>query len=482
MALDNAWYGLVWHPDGTQALLRRRRPEQRAGVQLRRRRDHARADVRAARRHRPELRRRARDQPRRQDAVSSRACSRRPVGDRPRERPGHEDRHAAGRAVQLRGLCRRHACSTCRSGAARACRSTCCRRCSCSQEFTPASTRTRWCSRSDGKRLFVACGNSAVGLGLRHLLGRGDRADLDEPVPERAADVDAQLAGALARRPDAARLQRRQQRRRASSTSATARAASSDGFIPTGWYPTGAIFSRDGKQIFILSGKGLVIGRQADRRRRHEMRLQGAVSTLPVPDRDDARRVHAQGARADAVHATRSRMSPTRAGRLADSARRRRQLADQARLLHHPREPHLRLDPRRPEAGQRRSDADAVRRATITPNAHALAQQFVLFDNFYVDADVSYDGHAFSTAAYATDFIQKMWQTFYANRGGVYLGEGGGFMRNAVRQPHRAARPATSGTTRARAGVSVRSYGEFVQHHRRSRRPATSSRSSRCPG
>src|SRR5262249_50072518 len=67
----------------------------------------------------------------------------------------------------------------------------------------------------------------------------------------------------------------------------------------------------------------------------------------------------------------------------------------------------------------------------VTPNAHALARNFVLFDNFYVDADVSFDGHAYSTAAYATDVIQKMWQTLYANRGGLYLGEGGGFMRNA---------------------------------------------------
>ena len=66
----------------------------------------------------------------------------------------------------------------------------------------------------------------------------------------------------------------------------------------------------------------------------------------------------------------------------------------------------------------------------VTPNAHGLAQSFVVFDNFYVDADVSFDGHAFSTAAYATDVVQKMWQTVYANRGGLYLGEGGGFMRN----------------------------------------------------
>ncbi len=66
----------------------------------------------------------------------------------------------------------------------------------------------------------------------------------------------------------------------------------------------------------------------------------------------------------------------------------------------------------------------------VTPNAHALAQQFVLFDNFYVDADVSYNGHAYSTAAYSTDFIEKIWQTTYAGRGGLYLGEGDGFMRN----------------------------------------------------
>jgi hypothetical protein len=28
--------------------------------------------------------------------------------------------------------------------------------------------------------------------------------------------------------------------------------------MPTGWYPTGAIFSRDCRQFFVLSGKGLV--------------------------------------------------------------------------------------------------------------------------------------------------------------------------------------------------------------------------------
>src|SRR5208283_6240795 len=36
----------------------------------------------------------------------------------------------------------------------------------------------------------------------------------------------------------------------------------------------------------------------------------------------------------------------------------------------------------------------------VTPNHHALARQFVLLDNFYVEGEVSADGHEWSTAAY----------------------------------------------------------------------------------
>ena len=58
--------------------------------------------------------------------------------------------------------------------------------------------------------------------------------------------------------------------------------------MPTGWYPTGAIFSRDGKQIFVLSGKGLVSAAKPTDDD-GSVRLQGAVSMLPVPDRVDPR-------------------------------------------------------------------------------------------------------------------------------------------------------------------------------------------------
>jgi hypothetical protein len=52
----------------------------------------------------------------------------------------------------------------------------------------------------------------------------------------------------------------------------------------------------------------------------------------------------------------------------------------------------------------------------ITPNQHTLARKYVLLDNFYVDAEVSEDGHNWSMAAYAIDVIEKTWPTNYSQR------------------------------------------------------------------
>jgi len=61
----------------------------------------------------------------------------------------------------------------------------------------------------------------------------------------------------------------------------------------------------------------------------------------------------------------------------------------------------------------------------ITPNHHKLANEFALLDNFYVNADVSADGHNWSTAAIAPDYVQRMWPNSYAGRRKTYDYEGG---------------------------------------------------------
>src|SRR5205807_2042868 len=44
----------------------------------------------------------------------------------------------------------------------------------------------------------------------------------------------------------------------------------------------------------------------------------------------------------------------------------------------------------------------------VSPNHHALALRFGLFDNFRVNAEVSSQGHTWSTAAYVTDYTEKL--------------------------------------------------------------------------
>ncbi|HEY4062562.1 MAG TPA: bifunctional YncE family protein/alkaline phosphatase family protein [Puia sp.] len=94
----------------------------------------------------------------------------------------------------------------------------------------------------------------------------------------------------------------------------------------------------------------------------------------------------------------------------------------------------------------------------ITPNQHALVKEFALLDNFYVDAEVSMDGHNWSMGGYATDYLEKNWVTSYGGRGGSYDGEGnraiannkGGFIWDHC----------------MRAGVSFRTYGEFADNYK----------------
>lgn len=59
-----------------------------------------------------------------------------------------------------------------------------------------------------------------------------------------------------------------------------------------------------------------------------------------------------------------------------------------------------------------------------TPNQHKLAKEYVLLDNFFVDAEVSADGHNWSMGAHANDYLEKTWPTSYGRRGGATEGMG----------------------------------------------------------
>ena len=93
-----------------------------------------------------------------------------------------------------------------------------------------------------------------------------------------------------------------------------------------------------------------------------------------------------------------------------------------------------------------------------SPNHHKLAREFVLLDNFYVNADVSADGHHWSTAAIANDYVVKLWPNQYAQRRQLYDFEG----QEPTAQP-----PAGYlWTNAAAAGVSLRNFGYWVENKR----------------
>jgi YVTN family beta-propeller protein len=89
-----------------------------------------------------------------------------------------------------------------------------------------------------------------------------------------------------------------------------------------------------------------------------------------------------------------------------------------------------------------------------TPNQHKIVREYVLLDNFYVDAEVSADGHNWSMGALANDYLEKTWPTGYGRRGGVTEGMGrreiannkDGFIWDFCK----------------RKGVSFRTYGVFA--------------------
>jgi YVTN family beta-propeller protein len=235
------------------------------------------------------------------------------------------------------------------------------------------------------------------------------------------------------------------------------------GFIPTGWYPTAVRVSPDNRQLIVANGKGVasaanpqgpVPGRVRDRNTEYiGSLLKGTVSLIAMPTRARlaqlTRRVYANSPYTDdllkAARAPKEKTPiPVRVG-------------DPSPIKHviYIIKENRTYDQVLGDLKEGNGDPSlCLFGEDVTPNQHALAREFVLLDNFYVDAEVSADGHNWSMGAYATDYVEKTWPTNYSRRGRTYDYEGS----------KKVARP-TGGYIWdycARAGITYRSYGEFV--------------------
>jgi len=325
----------------------------------------------------------------------------------------------------------------------------------------------------DGKRLFVACANTnkVWAVDLPSLTAREQISVAlfpDAPV--------GTTPNALAVSPDGQTLAVANADNNTVALVDIAKPGDSEveGFIPTGWYPTAVLFSPDGRQLYVLSGKGLT--GQANPRGPSPASpgsdgqyagalMQGAVSFIDMPDAE-ALKALTQTSYQVTPYSDATRLRPSAPSGASPIPKVVGELSPITHVFYVIRENRT-YDQVLGDLPKGNGDPTLTLFGDdTTPNAHALAREFVLFDNFYVDAEVSYDGHAFSTAAYATDVVEKLWPTNYGRRGAGYLSEGGWGDRNAY--GNLSAPPdGYLWDFAARAGVSVRSYGEFADWDKR---------------
>jgi hypothetical protein len=240
-------------------------------------------------------------------------------------------------------------------------------------------------------------------------------------------------------------------------------AARFEGLIPTGWYPTDVVLDSQRQRLIVANGKGVgSLGPESkvgpdpatNRTGKWVHSNQGSASIIAVPDRAELWRLtfrvfgnnnwglHVFG---DSDFARRyERREPKPLPEVLGGASvfkhvfyiiKENRTYDQV----------FGALPRgngSPELVQFGQD--------VTPNHHALAEEFVLLDNLYDCGSNSADGHQWATQAFAADYIEKAFGGFtrtYPFNGGDSLvyAQSGFLWDNALRR-----------------GKRVRVYGEYV--------------------
>lgn len=249
------------------------------------------------------------------------------------------------------------------------------------------------------------------------------------------------------------------------------------GYIPVGWYPTSVRFGRNG-DLHVTNGKGLLpkANRQGSTTVRDEVArplreyiagiFRGTLGSLKVPTPEQMSAYTKQAYECSPLKADQSVVGNSRSTDNPIPAK----VGDPSPIKHciYIVKENRTYDQIFGDLRQGNGDPDlCIFPARVTPNHHALVEEFVLLDNFYVESEVSADGHEWSMAAYATDFVEKTWPLTY--RGGQgklsYPSEGklpiafpsGGYIWDRCRE----------------AGVSYRSYGEFIENPKVIGQPAT---------
>lgn len=223
------------------------------------------------------------------------------------------------------------------------------------------------------------------------------------------------------------------------------------GYIPAGWYPSSLALSPDARYLAVGALLGAGSGWRDEPRRRFVHAYRGMVSVLPVPGEAELA--------AYTLAVSENNRLPLRSA--APPAKPARAAAPRAIPLR-PGDPSLiqhvvyivkenrTYDQVLGDIPRGNGDPSLVLFGRdVTPNHHRLAEEFVLFDNFYATGGNSADGHQWLTQA------NEVAYTLYPGyQGRSYPFDG--------TDPIAIAQAGAIWDLAARAGKTVRIYGEYA--------------------
>ncbi len=224
------------------------------------------------------------------------------------------------------------------------------------------------------------------------------------------------------------------------------------GFIPAGWYPGAVILDKNDSFLFVANTKGIGSRNlRADRPGYNTHNHMGSISILPPPDMNTLKTMSEVVKENNSY----SRMM----SQLAQKSKKSEKVAvpqfpgQKSHFKHvvYIIKENRTYDQVFGDLPQGNGDTSLVHFGReVTPNHHALAEEFVLMDNYYCSGVLSADGHQWTDEAYVTDYIEKFFGDFprsYPYDGGDPLAYSPtGFIWDNVMQH----------------GLSFRNYGEFV--------------------
>jgi YVTN family beta-propeller protein len=234
------------------------------------------------------------------------------------------------------------------------------------------------------------------------------------------------------------------------------------GLIPTGWYPTTVV--ADSGRLFVTNAKGLGAGPNdgpghpdpestaptAPDRYAGSM-MAGTLSVLGVPDMGTLARYTRQ------VHENNG--SDGRAG--GDGSVVPRRVGERSPITHviYVVKENRTFDQVLGSVGRGNGDPSLnLFGDESATNQRALARRFVTLDNFYADAEVSAQGWNWSVAANSNPYAEQTWVANYSGRNHPYPSENG----DPAIAPNRDPANAHIWNRLARAGISFRNYGFYV--------------------